>query len=228
MFIHDNKDWPEFTWESESVSHALAAVRHKQGRLLGRMESLGFDLRAEGSLAVLTSDVVKSSAIEGENLDPQQVRSSIARRLGLDVAGLPKAGRDVDGVVDMMLDATRDYAKPLTKRRLCNWHASLFSTGRHGMSRITVGAWRTAESGAMQVVSGPIGREKVHFEAPEAERVASEMSAFLEWFNASTAIDPVAKAAIAHFWFVTIHPSIPGRQRPHRPRECRHGARMHR
>jgi Fic family protein len=191
----------------------LAAVRHKQGRLLGKMEALGFDLRAEASLAVLTSDVVKSSAIEGEKLDPEQVRSSIARRLGLDVAGLPKAGRDVEGVVEMMLDATRNFAKPLSKKRLFDWHASLFPTGRSGMNRITVGAWRTTESGPMQVVSGPMGREKVHFEAPDADRLEAEMSRFIKWFNATNSVDPVLKAGIAHFWFVTIHPFEDGNGR---------------
>ena len=170
-YIHERTGWPEFTWDGDSLAGPLAAVRHKQGRLLGRMEALGFDLRSEASLAVLTSDVVKSSAIEGEKLNPDEVRSSIARRLGLDVAGLPKAGRDVEGVVEMMLDGTRNFDKPLTKTRLFDWHASLFPTGRSGMSRITVGAWRRKEAGAMQVVSGPMGREKVHFEAPEADRL---------------------------------------------------------
>jgi len=143
------------------------------------MDALGFDLCAEASLAVLTSDVVKSSAIEGEKLNPDEVRSSIARRLGLNVGGLPKAGREVEGVVEMMLDGTRHFEKPLTKKRLFDWHASLFPIGRSGLSRITVGGWRTKETGAMQIVSGPIGREKVHFEAPEAERLEGEMSTFL-------------------------------------------------
>lgn len=212
-YIHEKNGWPDFTWNGESLASALAAVRHKQGRLLGRMEALGFDLRVEASLAVLTSDVVKSSAIEGEKLDPEQVRSSIARRLGLDVAGLPKAGRDVEGVVEMMLDATRNFAKPLSKKRLFDWHASLFPTGRSGMNRITVGAWRTTESGLMQVVSGPMGREKVHFEAPDADRLEAEMSRFIKWFNATDSVDPVLKAGIAHFWFVTIHPFEDGNGR---------------
>jgi len=212
-YIHDKPGWPEFTWDGEALAGHLAAVRHKQGRLLGKMEALGFDLRAEASLAVLTSDVVKSSAIEGEKLSPEEVRSSIARRLGLDVAGLPKAGRDVEGVVEMMLDGTRNFEKPLTKKRLFDWHASLFPTGRSGMSRITVGAWRKEEAGAMQVVSGPMGREKVHFEAPEAERLEAEVSRFIKWFNAPPAIDPVLKAGIAHFWFVTIHPFEDGNGR---------------
>lgn len=212
-YIHEKPGWPEFTWNGETLAGLLAAVRHKQGRLLGKMEALGFDLRAEASLAVLTSDVVKSSAIEGEKLNPEEVRSSIARRLGLDVAGLPKAGRDVEGVVEMMLDGTRNFEKPLTKKRLFDWHASLFPTGRSGMSRITVGGWRKKEAGAMQVVSGPMGREKVHFEAPDADRLEAEMSRFIKWFNAPPATDPVLKAGIAHFWFVTIHPFEDGNGR---------------
>lgn len=212
-YIHERSGWPEFTWDRDALAGPLVAVRHKQGRLLGKMESLGFDLRVEASLAVLTSDVVKSSAIEGEELSPDEVRSSIARRLGLDVAGLPKVGRDVEGVVEMMLDGTRHFGKPLTKRRLFDWHASLFPTGRSGMKRMTVGGWRTKESGAMQVVSGPIGREKVHFEAPDANLLESEMSRFFQWFNAEPTADPVLKAGIAHFWFVTIHPFEDGNGR---------------
>ncbi len=211
--IHEKPGWPELTWDGESLAADPAAVRHKQGRLLGRMEALGFDLRTEANLAVLTSDVVKSSAIEGERIDPEQVRSSIARRLGLDVAGLPKPGRDVEGVVEMMLDATRNFQQPLTKERLFAWHASLFPTGRSGMGRIAVGAWRPAEAGAMQVVSGPMGRERVHFEAPEADRLESEMSAFLKWFNAPPTDEPVIRAGIAHFWFVTVHPFEDGNGR---------------
>lgn len=206
-------DWPKFTWDAKTLSAQLAAVRHKQGRLLGKMETLGFELKSEASLNVLTRDVVKSSAIEGELLNPGEVRSSIARRLGLDTAGMPKAGRDVEGVVEMMLDATRNNSKPLSTGRLYDWHASLFPTGRSGMQRITVGKWRTSESGPMQVVSGPIGREKVHFQAPDAERLPREMKQFLKWFNASPEVDPVIKAAIAHFWFVTIHPFDDGNGR---------------
>jgi len=212
-FIHERPGWPDFTWDGDGLAAALAAVRYKQGRLLGKMEALGFDLRAEASLAVLTSDVVESSAIEGEELNPEEVRSSIARRLGLDVAGLPRASRDVEGVVEMMLDGTRNFEKPLTKERLCDWHASQFPTGRSGMHRITVGAWRTRESGAMQVVSGPLGREKVHFEAPQADRLEQEMTRFVDWFNAPGPIDPVLTAGIAHFWFVTIHPFEDGNGR---------------
>lgn len=209
-YIHEQRGWPEFTWDNGAVAGPLIAVRHKQGRLLGRMEALGFDLQTEASLTALTSDVVKSSAIEGEKLDPDEVRSSIARRLGLDAAGLPKSGRAVEGIVEMMLDGTRNFKEQLTKKRLLAWHASLFPTRRSGMHRVTIGAWRTS---AMQVVSGPTGREKVHFEAPEAERLNVEMSLFIKWFNESSMVDPVLKAGIAHFWFVTIHPFEDGNGR---------------
>lgn len=212
-YIHEQSGWPAFTWDGKSILATLTSVRHKQGRLLGRMEALGFDLRAEANLAVLTSDVVKSSAIEGEILEPDEVRSSIGRRLGLDVAGLPKPSREVEGVVEMMLDATRNPGARLTRKRLFDWHAALFPTGRSGMARITVGAWRTKESGPMRVVSGPLGREKVHFEAPDASRVAAEMKRFLSWFNAPPSSDPVLHAALAHFWFVTIHPFEDGNGR---------------
>lgn len=212
-YIHERPGWPRLVWKDATLAGFLAEVRHRQGRLLGRMEALGFDLQAEANLTVLTSEVVKSSAIEGEVLDPGEVRSSIARRLGLDAAGLPRAGRDVEGVVEMMLDATRSYESPLTPERLFAWHAALFPTGRSGMTRITAGAWRPAGSGPMQVVSGPIGRERVHFEAPEPERVPSEMARFLDWFNAPAPVDPVMRAGLAHFWFVTIHPFEDGNGR---------------
>ncbi|MEE9278883.1 MAG: Fic family protein [Myxococcota bacterium] len=212
-FIHERPEWPQFTWDGEALAGLLAAVRHKQGRHLGKMEALGFELRAEASLTALADEVVKSSAIEGEHLNPEEVRSSIARKLGLDVAGLLEPGREVEGIVEMMLDATRNFDAPLTAGRLFDWHAALFPTGRSGMGRITVGAWRTREAGPMQIVSGPVGREKVHFQAPGAERLQTEMESFLEWFNASAEIDPVLKAAVAHFWFVTIHPFEDGNGR---------------
>lgn len=212
-FIHERSGWPEFSWDSGALAGLLAAVRHKQGRHLGKMETLGFELRADASLTTLTEEVVKSSAIEGEHLDPEEVRSSIARKLGLDVAGLPEPGREVEGIVEMMLDATRNFDAPLTAERLFGWHAALFPTGRSGMDRITVGAWRTAEAGPMRVVSGPIGREKVYYEAPAAERLETEMESFLQWFNAPSEIDPVLRAAVAHFWFVTTHPFEDGNGR---------------
>lgn len=190
-----------------------ADVRHAQGRLLGRMEALGFNLKREASLNILTSDVVKSSAIEGENLNHEEVRSSIARRLGLDIAGLIPASRDVEGIVEMMLDATQHFNKPLTEARLFDWHAALFPTGRSGMHKITVGGWRVKDAGPMQVVSGPIGKEKVHFEAPHADRLEQEMKAFLTWFEGGDNNDPVIKAGIAHLWFVAIHPFEDGNGR---------------
>ncbi len=213
MWIHENQSWPQFTWDVEAISTQLSNIRYRQGQLLGHMENIRFDFKREANLNVLTNDVVKSSAIEGENLNPQEVRSSIARHLGLDVADLIPASRDVEGIVEMMLDATQGYSKPLTKKRLFNWHAALFPTGRSGMNRISVGNWRTIESGPMQVISGPIGKEKVHFEAPAAEKLEREMEQFLTWFNESNPIDPVLKAGISHFWFVTIHPFEDGNGR---------------
>ena len=212
-YIHELSGWPELVWDAARLTPLLAKVRHRQGRLIGRMEGLGFSLRSEASLSALTADVVKSSAIEGEVLDVEQVRSSIARKLGLDVASIGPASRDVEGIVEMMLDATQHYADPVTAERLFGWHASLFPTGRSGMRRITVGAWRPVEAGAMQVVSGPIRRESVHFEAPEAARLEAEMAAFLKWLNTDGNVDPVLKAGIAHFHFVTIHPFEDGNGR---------------
>lgn len=212
-YIHELPDWPELAWDAAKLAPLLAEVRHRQGRLIGRMEGLGFSLRSEASLNTLTVDVVTSSAIEGEVLDAGQVRSSIARKLGLDVAGIGPASRDVEGIVEMMLDAVQHYADPLTAERLFGWHSSLFPTGRSGMRCITVGAWRPMKAGAMQVVSGPVGRENVHFEAPAAERLEAEMTAFLEWLNADGNVDPVLKAGIAHFRFVTIHPFEDGNGR---------------
>lgn len=212
-YIHERPEWPHFTWDGGALSGPLAAARHKQGRLLGRMESLGFDLRSEASLVVLTRDVVKTSAIEGEVLNAGEVRSSIARRLGLDAGGLPKAGREVEGIVEMMLDATQRFDEPLSRERLWAWHGALFPTGRAGMSRVAAGAWRTREAGPMQVVSGPLGHERVHFEAPDADRLDSEVQRFLDWFNAPPAYDPVLKAGIAHLWFGTIHPFEDGNGR---------------
>jgi Fic family protein len=212
-YIHQREQWPKFDWNRESLDARLGAARHQQGRLLGRMEVLGFRFREEASLQSLTAEVLKSSEIEGELLDHEQVRSSLARRLGMDIGALAFVDRDVDGVVEMMLDATQKYAAPLTDERLFTWHAALFPTGRSGMSKITVGAWRTGNSGPMQVVSGPVGRHRVHFEAPAASRLRTEMRVFLRWFNARDNLDPVLKAAIAHLWFVTIHPFDDGNGR---------------
>ncbi|HLX61696.1 MAG TPA: Fic family protein [Planctomycetota bacterium] len=212
-YIHELRDWPNFTWDAQALGIALSAVRHKQCKHLGKMEALGFELRTEASVATLTSEIVKSSAIEGEKLNADEVRSSLARKLGLDVAGLPRPTREVDGIVEIMLDATRNFQRPLTAERLCGWHAALFPTGRTGMQRITVGAWRKGEHGPMQVVSGPMGKERVHFQAPDAERLDGEMNKFLEWFNRPSDMDPVLKAAVAHLWFVTIHPFDDGNGR---------------
>ena len=214
MWIHQCDGWPALQWDGAGLSRRLAAVRHRQGLLVGRMAALGLDLRAEAQLQTLSEDVVKSSAIEGEVLDSGQVRSSIARRLGMDIAGLVPADRDVEGVVEMMLDATQRFSAPLDTERLFAWHAALFPTGRSGMARIVSGAWRTDASGPMQVVSGPVGRERVHFRAPDAGRIDAEMQMFLAWFeDASLNIDPVVRAAIAHLWFVTIHPFEDGNGR---------------
>ena len=213
MFIHDLKDWPRFHWNRERLAEPLAAVRHQQGRLIGHMEALGFNLRQEAVLQTLTEDVLKSSEIEGEKLDPVQVRSSIARRLGMDIGALKPADRNVESVVEMMLDATRHYDQPLTDERLFAWHASLFPTGRSGMTKIKAGEWRDDSTGPMEVVSGPIGKEKVHFQAPEAKRLDADMRTFLAWFNATADIDQVLKAAQAHLWFVTIHPFDDGNGR---------------
>jgi Fic family protein len=213
MYIYQLQDWPRFDWNRERLAEPLASVRHRQGRLLGHMEALGFKLRQEAVLQTLTADVLKSSEIEGEKLDAEQVRSSIARRLGMDIGALTPADRNIEGIVEMMLDATRHYDQPLTAERLFSWHASLFPTGRSGMSKIRVGAWRDDTTGPMEVVSGPVGKEHVHFEAPPAARADREMAAFLDWFNKPADIDEVLKAGLAHLWFVTIHPFDDGNGR---------------
>lgn len=207
MYIHQLRDWPKFHWDRDALAAPLADIRHRQGRLLGRMESLGFSLQKEAELETLTLDVLKSSEIEGEHLPADQVRSSIARRLGIEMAGTIPAEREVEGVVEMMLDATQNFSKALTEERLFAWHSALFPTGRSGMRKIIVGAWRNDAHGPMQVVSGPVGKEKVHYEAPAAPLVEREMSTFLAWANdASDKTDAVLRAALAHLWFVTIHP----------------------
>lgn len=213
MYIHELRDWPHLHWDWERLTEFLASVRHRQGRLIGHMKALGFDLQQEAVLQTLTTDVLKSSEIEGEKLDAEQVRSSIARRLGMDIGALKPADRNVEGVVEMMLDATRNYDLPLTAERLFAWHASLFPTGRSGMNKIAAGAWRDDRTGPMQVVSGPMDKERVHFEAPKAERLDAEMGAFLKWFETDANMDPVLKAGLAHLWFVTIHPFDDGNGR---------------
>jgi len=213
LYIHGLKAWPQFHWDTDKLSGLLANVRHRQGRLIGRMEALGFDLQQEAVLETLTADVLKSSEIEGENLDAKQVRSSIARRLGVDIGGLKPVDRHVEGIVEMMLDATRHYQQPLTVERLSAWHSALFPTGRSGMTKIRVGGWRNDITGPMKVVSGPVGKEQVHFEAVPAVRLDAEMTAFIGWFNGSAHTDEVLKAGLAHLWFVTIHPFDDGNGR---------------
>ena len=214
IYIYQLKNWPKFTWDQKSFAKLLSEVRYSQGRLLGRMESLGFPLQKEATLETLTLDVLKSSEIEGEVLDAGQVRSSIARRLGMDIAGLIPADRHVEGVVEMMLDATQNYQGTLTDKRLFSWQAALFPTGHSGMHKIVVGNWRdNTQEDPMQVVSGPSGREKVHFQGPDSDILKQEMNLFIEWFNTEEGLDPVIKAAIAHLWFVTVHPFDDGNGR---------------
>jgi len=212
-YIYEQNNWPMFQWDNARLAPLLAAAHRQSGRLLAQMETLGFKLTNEAVLRTLTLDVVKNSEIENEILDPNQVRSSIARRLGMDVAGLVPVNRNVDGVVEMMLDATQHCDQPLNKQRLFGWHQSLFPTEYSGLRRIVVANWRNDEKGPMQVVSGPIGRERVHFEAPAADQVDKEMAAFFAWFNTSQIIDPLIKAAMAHLWFVTVHPFEDGNGR---------------
>ena len=213
IYIHELDDWPRFSWNHGELAAPLAAARHLQGRLFGQMQAFGFQVKEGAVLRTLTDDVLKSSEIEGETLDAEQVRSSVARRLGLDVGGLKPADRHVDGVVEMMLDATQRFDQPLSEERLFAWHASLFPGGRSGMHPITVGAWRDDRTSPMQVVSGPVGRERVHFEASAAGRLDDEMRRFLDWFNGDVTTEPVLKAAISHLWFVTIHPFDDGNGR---------------
>ncbi len=210
MYIHQLKNWPLFTWNSTEVSTLLGTVRYQQGKILGQMQALGFGQLQENRLVTLTKDVLKTCEIEGEFLNPEQVRSSIARQLGIEIAGAVATERNVDGIVEMLLDATQNYNIPLTEERLFDWHSALFPTGRSGMFKIKTGAWR---DGAMQVTSGAMGKEIIHFEAPKAEKMQSEMKLFLDWIHNEKNLDPVLKAALAHLWFVTIHPFDDGNGR---------------
>lgn len=212
-YIYQHNNWPHFTWNNDDLFFTLGKVRNMQGKLIGKMEALGFDLRNEAVLETMTLDVLKSTEIEGEMLNPDQVRSSIARRLGIDISGLLASDRNVDGIVDLMLDATQHYKENLTPDRLFDWHSALFPTGRSGINKITVGNWRKDATGPMQVVSGAMGKEKVHFIAPDASKLDNEMAAFIDWFNKEEKLDPVIKAGVAHLWFVTIHPFDDGNGR---------------
>jgi Fic family protein len=209
-YIHEAEGWPRFTWQVDRLVAPLSSVRYRQGLLLGKMRALGYPLQKEATLAALTEETVKSSAIEGAVLNPESVRSSLARRMGLSVAGAPRADGHIEGIVEMMLDTTQKYAAPLTDERLFGWHGALFPSGRSGIYKIGTAAWR---EGGMQVVSGAEGNEKVHFEAPVAERVGPEMAAFLNWFNSGEEIEPLLKAGLVHLYFVTIHPFADGNGR---------------
>jgi Fic family protein len=213
MYVYNNQNWPIFEWNSEKLLPLLSYVRNRQGKLIGKMGALGFDLRNEANLEILTQEIIKSTEIEGEILDRAQVRSSIARRLGLDISGLVYSERNVDGIVDLMIDATKNFEKELTKERLFSWQAALFPTGQSGMYKIITGQWRDDSTGPMQVVSGAFGKEKVHYQAPPAAQIDNEMRIFLDWFNLEQNTDLVLKAAIAHLWFVTIHPFEDGNGR---------------
>lgn len=213
LYIHEREDWPRFRWDGARLAETLAEVRHRQGRLTGHLEALGLHLRQEAQLKTLTVDVLGSSEIEGEHLDAEQVRSSLARRLGMEIGALKPADRHVEGFVEIVIDATRQYDQPLTEERLFGWHAALFPTGRSGMRKIRVGAWRDDSGGPMEVVSGPVGKERIHFEAPSAARLPTEMTTFLDWFNRTPEIDEVLRAALAHLWLVTIHPFDDGNGR---------------
>jgi Fic family protein len=209
-YIYENKNWTAFTWSDKAINPVFGEVRLMQGKIIGQMSALGFAAKEETTLNVLTLDVVKSSEIEGELLNYDQVRSSIARRLGINTAGIVPSSRHIEGVVEMMLDATQRHSLPLTEKRLLGWHAALFPTGYSGPYEIEVGQYRTGE---MQIVSGPMGKEKVHYEAVNPQFVKAEMDKFLDWFNNDESLDFVLKAAIAHFWFIIIHPFDDGNGR---------------
>lgn len=213
IYIYQQKGWPNFKWDNSLILQKLGDVRNLQGRLMGKMETLGFELRSEAILDTLTIEIIKSTEIEGEFLNPEQVRSSIARRLGMEISGLIPSDRNVDGMVDMIIDATQNCFKPITSDRLFDWHAALFPTGRSSMYKITVANWRVDTTGPMQVISGAMGKEKVHFHAPDSYNVPNEMNQFMDWYNNNENIDLVLKAAVAHLWFVTIHPFDDGNGR---------------
>ena len=212
-YIYQKKGWPNFTWDNDALFSIHSEARNLQGKLLGKMESLGFEFQTEAILENYTLDVLKSTEIEGEFLNPEQVRSSVARKLGVEIAGSIESDRNVDGMVEMMLDATQNSFKPLSTGRLFGWHSALFPAGNSGMYQIIVGDWRKDTTGPMQVVSGALGKEKVHFQAINSEKINAEIQKFLEWFNMNHSLDLLIKAAVAHLWFVTIHPFEDGNGR---------------
>lgn len=213
FYLYQLNGWPNFTWDNDALITLLAEVRHLQGRMIGKMESLGFELRSEAVLKTLTLDVLKSTEIEGQILNPEQVRSSIARKLGMEISGLVSSDRNVDGVVDMTLDATQHYENPLTVDRLFGWHSALFPTGRSGLYKIIVGNWRDDSTGPMQVISGAMGKEKIYYQAPAATVIEREMESFITWYNNKSQQDLIIKAGIAHLWYITIHPFEDGNGR---------------
>lgn len=212
-YLYQYENWPHFTWNIEELSYLLAEVRNRQGRLIGKMEALGFDLQNEAYLETLTADVLKTNEIEGIVFNKEEVRSSVAKRLGIDTGNSSVIDRNIEGIVDVMFDATRNFKEPLTKERLFSWHYAMFPMGRSGMSKIITGNWRDDYTGPMQVISGSMGREKIHYEAPSAKIIDKEISIFLNWFNNKTDIDLVLKSSIAHLWFVTLHPFEDGNGR---------------
>lgn len=213
MWIHEQPEWPNFCWDTEQLISHLGDVRHRQGLLAGKLLSLGFEYKQEAHWQTRVQDVLKSWEIEGEKLNLEEVRSSVAQKLGIEVEGSPPRNREVDGYVEMVMDATQGFRTPLTKDRLFGWHSAMFPSGRSGLQSIKIGGWRTPESGKMQVVSGAVGKEKIHFEAPCAERLDKEMGAFLEWFERKDGTEPVIRAGIAHLWFITLHPLEDGNGR---------------
>lgn len=213
MYIYQRSNWPNFTWDDSQLIQALAQVKYEQGQLLGKMNNLGFDIKEQATLQTLTADIVKSSEIEGETLNQEEVRSSVARHLGMDVAGLLPSDRHIDGFVEVLLDATQHYQKPLTEKRILTWHALLFPGSISRLQLINPGMLRRDSEGPMQVVSGSYGREKIHFQAPPAKQLAQDIKQFIAWFNGKCDSDPLIRAAIAHLWFVTLHPFDDGNGR---------------
>jgi Fic family protein len=212
-YIWQSMDWPSWRYDLAVLARPLAEVSRAQGLLMGRLADVGMTLRNQASLSALTEDVMKTSEIEGEHLNVESVRSSIARHRGVDIGALAPVDRHVEGLVEMVLDATANCNSPITRERLSGWHAALFPTGYSGMTRINVGTWRDDASGPMQLVSGPIGRRRVHFEAPPADRLEAETERFLVWANGSSDEPPLIKAGLAHLWLVTLHPFDDGNGR---------------